>query len=252
MISDSGDLSTETLPILYRDEALVVVHKPSGLLVHKSLIDKRETRFALQIVRDQIGQYVYPVHRLDKPTSGILVMALSSDIARIVCRQIEQQQWHKEYHAWVRGWAQDQHIDYAIKEKLDKIADAHAQRNKPAQSAQTTVTCLERYELPMSCGRYSQTRCSYVKLIPHTGRKHQLRRHLAHVNHPILGDTTHGDVKHNQVHLQHSQLHRLALAHTTLRMLHPVSHAAIEITCPLSPELDAFVKHLHPFRIDEE
>ena len=242
----------ETLPILYRDDALVVVHKPSGLLVHKSLIDKHETRYAMRIIRDQIGQYVYPVHRLDKPTSGILVFALSSDIARIVSQQIENKQWHKEYHAWVRGWLKDQHIDYALKEKLDKIADKMADQNKDAQAAQTDVQCLQRFEIPKPTGRYTSTRCSFVKLIPHTGRKHQLRRHLAHVNHPILGDTTHGDGKHNQFYRDECNLHRLGLAHTRLTMTHPLTNKPLVIECPLSEELKGFSSHLEAFAFLEE
>lgn len=251
-MSEEATNTAEILPILYQDEALVVVHKPSGLLVHKSLIDKHETRYAMRIIRDQIGQYVYPVHRLDKPTSGILVFALSSDIARVVSQQIEAKQWHKEYHAWVRGWLKDQYIDYALKEKLDKIADKMADQDKAAQVAQTDASCLRRFEIPKATGRYASTRCSFVKLIPHTGRKHQLRRHLAHVNHPILGDTTHGDGKHNQFYRDEGDLHRLGLAHTRLTMIHPLTNVPLVIECPLSEELQKFSKYLEAFAILEE
>ncbi len=92
----------QSLPILYRDEQLVAVNKPSGLLVHRSPIDRHETRFALQLVRDAIGQRVYPVHRLDKPTSGLLLFALSPEVARVVSDQFAAGQVFKRYLAVVR------------------------------------------------------------------------------------------------------------------------------------------------------
>jgi tRNA pseudouridine65 synthase len=99
-----AEAAAETLDVIYRDEYLIAVHKPSGLLVHRSEIDRHETRFALQIVRDQIGQYVHPVHRLDKPTSGILLMALQKETAQHLMRQFAEQRIHKQYQALVRGF----------------------------------------------------------------------------------------------------------------------------------------------------
>jgi len=89
------------LEILYQDEYLIAINKPSGLLVHKSPIDKHETRFALQELRDQIGQYVYPVHRLDKPTSGVLLFALDREIAKSMSQYFRNNLVHKEYTAIV-------------------------------------------------------------------------------------------------------------------------------------------------------
>lgn len=185
------------LDILFQDEALVAVNKPSGLLVHRSMIDKHETEFAMQMVRDQIGQHVYPVHRLDKPTSGVLVFALSANIARLLSTQIEQHRWQKAYTAIVRGWAKNCDIDYALKEKLDKITDKKANTEKPAQEAFTRVVNLCHFLVPVPVGRYQQARFSLIHCFPKTGRKHQIRRHCAHINHPIVGDTTIGDGKQN-------------------------------------------------------
>ena len=93
----------EELPILFRDEHLVAVHKPSGLLVHRTVLDRHETRFAVQILRDQIGQYVHPVHRLDRGTSGVLLFALDRETSRILSAQFETQRIDKTYLAVVRG-----------------------------------------------------------------------------------------------------------------------------------------------------
>ncbi|MBE1287455.1 MAG: tRNA pseudouridine(65) synthase TruC [Alteromonadaceae bacterium] len=232
------------LDILFQDEALVAINKPSGLLVHRSMIDKHETEFAMQMVRDQIGQHVFPVHRLDKPTSGILVFALSSNIARLLSAQIEQHSWQKAYTAIVRGWASDCEIDYALKEKLDKISDKKAYTEKPAQEAFTRVECLQHYLVPKPVGRYQQARFSLIRCFPKTGRKHQIRRHCAHINHPIVGDTTIGDGKQNAFMRAHYGLHRLALHHHELQFVHPITDSPLTITAPKPLELRAVVDKL--------
>ena len=212
------------LSIIYQDEYLVAVYKPPGLLVHRSLIDKHETQFAMQMVRDQIGQHVFPVHRLDRPTSGVLLFALSSEIARELTEQFTQQQVNKVYYAVVRGYTDDEGlIDYALKEKLDKIADKMADKDKPAQEAQTYYQTLSRFELPHPVGRYACARFSLVRLEPKTGRKHQLRRHMSHISHPIVGDTTHGDGKQNKFARQLYAFNGLALTCNQLTLKHPVS-----------------------------
>lgn len=230
------------LSILYKDEHLVVIHKPANMLVHKSMIDKHETQFVMKILRDQIGQYVYPVHRLDKPTSGVLVFALSSDMARELATQFENRQVGKEYHAIVRGFAPNKlHIDYALKEKHDPIADKLAKKDKAAQSAVTDMVKLAELVIPKPVGRYPEARYSLVKLFPKTGRKHQLRRHMAHIRHPIIGDTTHGDGKQNQFARAELQFHQLALCATRLNFLHPVTHEAIECETEFDEQLQSFV-----------
>ena len=114
----------EVCELLYRDDYLVAVNKPAGLLVHRSPIDRHETRFALQQVRDQLGQHVYPVHRLDKPTSGALLFALSSEVARLLSTQFANGAVRKEYLAVVRGFCPSEGtIDYPLKRELDRIAD---------------------------------------------------------------------------------------------------------------------------------
>ncbi|MGB3917296.1 MAG: pseudouridine synthase, partial [Thiothrix litoralis] len=139
----------DILEILYRDEYLVAINKPSGLLVHRSLIDRHETRFAIQLTRDQIGQKVYPVHRLDKPTSGVLLFALDSNTARLLNAQFIAGLVQKTYLAVVRGHTDASGIiDYPLKEELDKLSDAHADQDKLAQEAITHYRRLATTELP--------------------------------------------------------------------------------------------------------
>ncbi|MCJ8272140.1 MAG: tRNA pseudouridine(65) synthase TruC [Psychrosphaera sp.] len=232
------------LPIIYQDEHLVAIDKPAGLLVHRSLIDKRETRFALQMERDQIGQHVFPVHRLDRPTSGVLLFALSSDIARIVGESFASHQVAKSYYAIVRGFApQVDVIDYPLKEILDKKADKMANKDKAPQEAVTQYHCIAQSELPLPVGRYDSVRYSLLKLQPQTGRKHQLRRHMAHIRHPILGDTTHGDGKQNAFFFNHFGYRRMMLMAHSLSLPHPVTKAKITLTIdPDEQWLSAFEK----------
>lgn len=218
------------LEALYRDEYLVAVNKPSGLLVHRSAIDRSETRFALQLVRDQLGQRVYPVHRLDKPTSGVLVFALSPDIARALSEQFAAQQVHKRYLAVVRGWAPESgFIDHALSEELDKMTDRRARQDKAPQAAETHFRRLATVELPVCVERYPQTRYSLVECFPKTGRKHQIRRHMKHIAHPIIGDAKHGKGVHNRFFQSEYNCHRLLLSCVEMAFQHPVSKTDLQL-----------------------
>ncbi|MCZ4374057.1 tRNA pseudouridine(65) synthase TruC [Vibrio diazotrophicus] len=210
------------LEIIYQDEYLVAVNKPAGMLVHRSWLDKHETQFVMQTLRDQIGQHVFPLHRLDRPTSGVLVFALSSEIASNVMPMFANHEMVKTYHAIVRGWIEEGDVlDYSLKEELDKIADKFAKQDKEAQSAVTEYQPLAKVEVPFSTGKFPTTRYCLVEMKPKTGRKHQLRRHMAHLRHPIVGDTTHGDGKHNRLYREVYDCHRLMLHASELRFVHP-------------------------------
>jgi tRNA pseudouridine65 synthase len=233
------------LDILYRDDYVVAINKPSGLLVHRSLIDRHETRFAIQLTRDQIGQKVYPVHRLDKPTSGVLLFALDSDTARLLNAQFTAGLVHKTYLAVVRGHtAESGVIDYPLREELDKIADANADQDKPAQAALTHYQRLATTELPFPVGRYASARYSLLELTPKTGRKHQLRRHLKHIFHPIVGDTTHGDGKHNALFREQFDCQRLLLHANTLQVTHPHHAEVLHLAAPLPLDFAPLVAEL--------
>ncbi|AUX71744.1 tRNA pseudouridine(65) synthase TruC [Erwinia pyrifoliae] len=212
------------LEIIYQDRWLVAVNKPSGMLVHRSWLDRHETVFAMQTVRDQIGQHVFTVHRLDRPTSGVLLMALSSEVARLLSQQFEQHQLQKTYHAVVRGWLEGADtLDYPLTEEQDKIADKFSQPEKAPQPAVTHWRGVATAELPVPVGRYQTSRYSLVEMLPESGRKHQLRRHMTHLRHPIIGDSAHGDLKQNRSAAANFGMNRLMLHASELNLTHPVT-----------------------------
>lgn len=228
------NIEINPLEILYQDEYLVAINKPSGLLVHKSPIDKHETRFALQEIRDQIGQYVYPVHRLDKPTSGVLLFALTKEVAKIMSDTFRANAVKKEYLAIVRGYTKEEEgIDYSLKQMLDTKEEKRLGITKEKQESRTEYVRLATVELPYAVSRYPVARYSLVKLKPHTGRKHQLRRHMKHIFHPIVGDTKHGRGEHNRLFREKFLSHRLLLHSDRLKFIHPVTHEEVVIDAPL-------------------
>ena len=225
------------LEILYQDDVLVAVNKPAGMLVHRSWLDRHETQFIMQTLRDQIGLLVYPIHRLDRPTSGVLLFALNSEIANLLCQQFEQKQTEKQYLAVVRGYVTGHgEIDYPLKIQLDKIADKFSQQDKAPQSAVTFYEGLQTVEMPYGVGRYATSRYSLVRLVPKTGRKHQLRRHMKHIFHPILGDTQYGDLHQNRALTEYTGCSRLMLHAEKLTFVHPLTQLPITIQAGLDAQ----------------
>ena len=222
------------LDILYQDDYLAIVNKPAGWLVHRTPLDKGESRFVLQTLRDQIGQPVWPAHRLDKGTSGVLVFALSAEVARTLGLAFESGEGlHKQYRAIVRGWPADElFIDHPLKRMPD---DMRSQREE-VQSAQTRLHTLRRGELPIPQGAFPTLRWAEVQLQPLTGRRHQLRRHAKHIAHPIIGDATHGKGPLNRAVAALLGVNRLWLHALALQMAHPVTGAALSVQAPPGPE----------------
>lgn len=226
-----------TIEILYEDEHIVAIHKPAGLLVHKTYLARKERFFAMQLTRDLVGCHVFPVHRLDRPTSGVLLFAKSSEVARTLCQQFEGRDVQKHYLALVRGnMSAAGELDYPLKEELDDIADKHARKDKDAQDAVTQYAPLLNSEIPYPSGRYATSRFCLLRLAPLTGRKHQLRRHMAHLRHPIIGDTTHGDGKQNRFFREHFGINRLWLLAQKMTLTHPVTGAPLSIVT--EPEVE--------------
>lgn len=225
------------IQVLFEDEHLVAIHKPAGLLVHRSYLARKERFFAMQLTRDKVGCHVFPVHRLDRPTSGVLLFAKSSEIARDLCEQFADHTIDKHYLAIVRGNMHDSAtLDYPLKEELDALGDKDVDPNKAAQDAVTFYQPLLNAEIPYSSGRYPSSRYALVHLMPHTGRKHQLRRHLAHLRHPIVGDTTHGDGKQNRFFREHFKINRLWLIAKKLCFTHPITGERLAVETEIEPE----------------
>lgn len=213
----------DALTILYQDDFLIAVAKPAGLLVHKSKLDVHEQDNVLRRLRAQCGRFVFPVHRLDKPTSGVLLFALDSNTARCVSQQFEQQMVSKHYLAVVRGYtASNGFIDYAIKDRDS--------RTQLRNSAQTTYQRLARLELPHRVDRYPTTRYSLLRVKPSTGRRHQIRLHMKHIKHPIIGDTSYGKAVHNHFFNDYFECQRLLLHAQELIFCHPEDGREIKIS----------------------
>lgn len=234
---------SETLPILYRDDCLIAVNKPPGLLVHRSDLDRHETRFALQILRDQIGRVVWPVHRLDKGTSGVLLFALDREVGKAVSAQFERGEVEKTYLAVVRGYPPE---SGEINHPLARMADEHAgiRGGQQAQTALTRYRRLATVELPYRVDRYPSSRYALLELRPLSGRWHQLRRHLKHIAHPIIGDATHGQGRHNRLFQELFDCRRLLLAATGLRLTHPLSGLELPLSAPLAEDFQRLLEAL--------
>jgi len=233
------------LPIIYQDERVVAIHKPSGLLVHRSELDRHETRFAVQLLRDQLGRHVYPAHRLDRGTSGVLVFALDKDTARALGGQFERQEVIKTYLAVVRGHPPEAgRIDHALSRRRDDAEWVGERSTDEAQPAVTDFRRLATCELPHQVDRYPTSRYALVELTPHTGRRHQLRRHLKHIAHPIIGDATFGKGRHNRLFQQLFGCHRMLLACVRMQLRHPVDGRILDLCAPPDGEFAAVLAAL--------
>ncbi len=239
-----------SLPVLYQDEQLIAVNKPSGLLVHRTAIDRHETEIAMQIVRDQLGQWVYPLHRLDKSTSGALVFALDQETARHMTRSFTEAQVSKEYLAIVRGFTgEGARIDHPLRDRWDKMSGREEKGAQPEKRSITDYRRLATVELPQAVGRYSTARYSLVAAAPVTGRTHQIRRHMKHIFHPVVGDTTYGDGKQNEFFRRAFDCHRLLLHAFTITFIHPRTGRQLSIQAPLDHAFGVLLEALQWDRI---
>jgi tRNA pseudouridine65 synthase len=214
------------LDIIYQDDYLVAINKPHGLLVHRSSIANEVTEFALQILRDQLNRHVFPAHRLDRKTGGVLLFALSKDVEKLMQTQFMENQVDKKYLAIVRGHTPDeQEIDYPLRKENGTLQDAF-----------TRYKTLARAELDVPLGSHPTSRYSLIEANPATGRMHQLRKHFSHIFHPIIGDRTHGCNKQNKLFKERWQMDTMLLHASQLTFTHPVTGVQVHIEAPLNNE----------------
>ena len=222
----SGAEPPMPLEIIYQDEYLVAINKPHGLLVHRSPIAADATAFAVQILRDQLGRMVYPVHRLDRKTSGVLLFALHDALNSKMQVQFSDGKVRKHFHAIVRGFTPDSmDIDYPLKRDDGVVQDAF-----------TSFITLQKTELDIPSGKHATSRYSLINLAPTTGRMHQLRKHMAHVFHPIIGDRPHGCNKQNKFFLEYFQMNSMLLHAKEISFFHPVTGDEILIAADYQSE----------------
>lgn len=214
------------LQIIYQDDYLIAINKPHGLLVHRSSIARDATEFALQLLKQQVGKHVSPVHRLDRKTSGLLLFSLDKEVERAMHQKFMNGEVYKEYLAIVRGFSPDYlEIDYPL-----------TKENGTIQEAFTEFVTLKRAELNIPLGKHPTSRYSLVKAKPTTGRMHQLRKHFAHVFHPIIGDRKHGCNKQNRFFKEQWDMTTMLLHASNLKFQHPVSNEDINISAPVQDE----------------
>ncbi|MDB5136502.1 MAG: pseudouridylate synthase [Mucilaginibacter sp.] len=214
------------LDILFRDEHLIAINKPHGLLVHRSSIAADVEEFALQLLRDQIGLWVNPVHRIDRKTGGVLLFALNKQIESAMQKQFADNQVGKKYLAIVRGHTLDnEDIDYPLRKENGNLQDAF-----------TSYRTLKLAELDVALGSHPTSRYSLVEATPTTGRMHQLRKHFSHIFHPIIGDRTHGCNKQNRLFKEKWDMTTMLLHASSAMFKHPVSGEIIVIEAPLQKE----------------
>lgn len=231
------------LPLLYRDDDLLVVDKPAGLLVHPSALDAHNSDTALARLRRQLGpggpRFLAPAHRLDRGTSGVLVFAVHADAARQLGAAFAQNQVDKRYLGLVRGWPlAHQHIEHPLAHDPERPS-----QGQPHRPASTQVTRLARVEWPWAVdSRHDRTRHALVLAQPEQGRRHQIRRHLKHISHPLLGDATHGKGPHNRALAAALGLDRLWLHALSLQLTHPRTGATLTLTAPPGPEWQALAR----------
>ncbi|GAA3911768.1 pseudouridine synthase [Litoribacillus peritrichatus] len=238
------------LDIVYQDEHLVVIDKPSGLLVHRSKMAHGVKEFALQLLRDQLGQKVYPAHRLDRPTSGLLIFALSEQVLAEMTRQFTEFQITKTYQCVVRGFTGEGVIDHPLKDPVDDRRLLRKGVTHEAKDSLSEYQTLEHYEMPWEIGKFSTSRYSLVSVQPKTGRRHQIRKHMDHIAHPIIGDTRYGQGVHNRLFRDKLECNRLLLAATELNMLHPVTGQPLQLTIPPAKEMTAVIQALRAFQVE--
>lgn len=214
------------LEIIYQDDDLIVINKPHGLLVHQSSIARDAEEFALQMLRDQIGQNVWPAHRLDRKTSGLLLFALNTQTNSLLQALFRENLITKKYLALVRGFTPDEmDIDYPLMKENGQI-----------QEAFTYFKTLAKAEIDMAFGKHTTSRYSLVEACPQTGRMHQLRKHFAHINHPIIGDRPHGCNKQNKLFKETWQMDKMLLHASELSFIHPITKTEIHLKAQIHDE----------------
>lgn len=220
------------LQILFQDDHYIAIHKPAGLLVHRTKIAEEKKLFALQLLRNQIQQRVYTIHRIDRPTSGVLLFGLHKEAATKLAIEFQERRVQKQYLAIVRGFTE---------KKATINYDLNTHRGE-AQEAITHYQTLQTTEQPIPVSRYQTARYAVAQIQPVTGRQHQIRRHFAHIRHPIIGDKRHGDVKHNKMFKERFDCTQLMLLAQEVQFMHPYTQEQVTIEAKPSKEMLFFLE----------
>lgn len=229
------------LPLLHLDPRLVAVDKPPGLLVHPSALDAHEQATALKLLRAQLGERLWPLHRLDKATSGVLLFARNADAAREWGMAFEQGRVRKRYLALVRGWPPAEGL---IEQSLARDPELPSTGQERLEAV-TRYRRLATFDWPFQVdARHASSRYALVEVEPLTGRRHQIRRHFKHIAHPLIGDTTHGKGAHNRAVAQWLGTQRLWLHAAGVQL--PAAAGPLHIEAPCGPEWQPLLEAARP------
>ena len=226
------------LPVLYSDEALAVVSKPAGLMVHDSALARGETDFAADRLREQFGKPIFLVHRLDRATSGCLLLAFDRETASALGKTLMSHEVEKDYWAVCRGWPAEQ--TFVVDHPLDG-GPGKPQKKPAITDFEVLATC----ELALPSSGFDTSRYAWLRASPRTGRFRQIRRHLKHMFHHMIGDSSHGDGRHNR-NFRMLGIHRMLLHARRLAFVHPHTGERIEALAPVDAE---FAKALALFDV---
>lgn len=216
------------LKILYQDEHLIAIDKPAGMLVHPGRDPEPDEQIAMKALRNYLGQYVYIVHRLDRPTSGVLLFTLSKEVQSKVSIQFQKWQVHKKYYAVAVGKTSEEfEVDIPLK------------RDEESQPAPSLTKFKRINYLPK--GVLADTDFSVLDVEPHTGRYHQIRRHLGWNDFPIVGDYLYGDIEKNTSLSKQTSVKRMMLMSYSLEVFHPVTCEKLLITADMPDDFKRFM-----------
>lgn len=213
------------IDIVFEDDALLAVNKPAGLLIHRSKIAADETDFLLDRLRAARGTDLFLAHRIDRATSGVVLLAKSREIAGELGRQFMDRSVGKRYLTVVRGWPESEGVvDYPLPDVRD---------SSPRKAAVTNWRVLATTTVPIELGKYPEQRYALIEAMPQTGRYRQIRKHMHHISHHIIGDTSHGRGDHNRLWRIHFSMHRMLLHAWKLELRHPVDGSPLRMTAPV-------------------
>lgn len=246
-MKDTADFVVESLhlpiQVVFSDEDLVAVFKPAGVMVHRGSKTQENEPVLLQTLRDQLQQFLYPIHRLDRPTAGLVLMARTSAIAGKLGEMFMSHQVQKHYQALVRGFMPDElTVDRPLLHP--KYFEERFNADHPLQPATTHFRCLRRFEVPWPASGFQNSRFSLLEIRPESGRWHQIRRHLNHIGHPVIGDHRHGDHRWNQMFYEKTGIYRMLLTAMRLDFRHPTTCEPVSLLVSRGQSFDEAVEVL--------
>ena len=218
-----------SLEIIYQDNYCLLVTKPNNVLVHHAhhSRNKIEEESLIQLIENQFGKRYYPIHRLDRKTSGIILLASKREYVASFQALFTNNEIQKIYYGVVRGFSQDNKIINSPVKGRDALV---------YREAETHLNCLDKIELNIPVKPYDSSRYSLVELRPKTGRMHQLRIHMNKVSTPLINDAKYGDKNHDLMYAKQFGWKNLFLHAGSLEFIHPFTNKKLILKSSFSED----------------